>query len=110
VSPDGFTILVGRNSRQNDELTFHTAAPDDVWLHARGVPGAHVIIRSHGRPLPPATLQRAAELAAYYSAARDEPEVVVSVVPRRRVRRQPGGHPGQVTYTGEETVRARPRP
>ncbi len=110
VSPDGFTILVGRNSHQNDELTFHTAAPDDVWLHARGVPGAHVIIRSHGRPLPPATLQRAAELAAYYSAARDEPEVVVSVVPRRRIRRQPGGHPGQVTYTGEETIRARPRP
>ncbi len=110
VSPDGFTILVGRNSRQNDELTFRIAAPDDLWLHARGVPGAHVIVRCQGHPVPPATIQRAAELAAYYSAARDEPEVMVSVVPRRRVRRQPGGRPGQVIYTGEETVRVRPRP
>lgn len=110
ISPDGFTILVGRNSRQNDELTFRTATPDDLWLHARGVPGAHVIVRCHGHLVPPATIQRAAELAAYYSAARDEPEVIVSVVPRRRVRRQPGGHPGQVIYTGEETVRVQPRP
>jgi len=69
-----------------------------------------VIIRCHGQSVPPATLQRAAELAAYYSAARDEPEVIVSVVPRRRVRRVPGGRPGQVTYTGEETIRVRPRP
>ncbi len=110
ISPDGFTILIGRNSRQNDELTFKIAAPDDLWLHARGVAGAHVIVRGHGRPVPSATIQRAAELAAYYSAARNEPEVLVSVVPRRRVRRQPGGHPGQVTYAGEETVRVRPRP
>ncbi len=110
TTPEGFTILVGRNSRQNDEITFRVAAPDDLWLHARGVPGAHVIIRSRGRPVPETTLRRAAELAAYYSAARDEPDVLVSVVPRRRVRRQPGGHPGQVTYTGEETIRVRPRP
>ncbi len=110
TSPDGFVILVGRNSRQNDELTFRVAAPDDLWLHARDVPGAHVIIRSQGRSVPPSTIQRAAELAAYYSAARDESSVIVSVVPRRRVRRQPGGRPGQVTYTGEETVRVRPRP
>jgi predicted ribosome quality control (RQC) complex YloA/Tae2 family protein len=110
ISPDGFTILVGRNSRQNDELTFRTAAPDDLWLHARGVPGAHVIICCQGRPIPPTTIQRAAELAAYYSAARDEPEVIVSIVPRRRVRRQPGGHPGQVLYNGEKTVRVRARP
>ncbi|MCD6289882.1 MAG: NFACT family protein [Anaerolineae bacterium] len=110
TTTDGFAILVGRNSRQNEEITFRIAAPDDLWLHARGVPGAHVIIRGGGRSIPPSVIQRAAELAAYYSAARGEPEVLVSVVPRRRVRRLPGGHPGQVTYTGEETVRVHPRP
>lgn len=110
VMPDGTIILVGRNSRQNDEITFRVAGPDDLWLHARGVPGAHVIIRSHGRPVADEVLQRAAELAAYYSAAREDPEVVVSVVPRRRVRRLRGGRPGQVTFTGERTLRVRPRP
>ncbi|MEA3459619.1 MAG: NFACT RNA binding domain-containing protein, partial [Chloroflexota bacterium] len=68
-SPDGFTILVGRNSRQNEEVTFDRAAPDDLWLHVKGVPGSHVVVKAAGQEVPQATLRRAAELAAYYSKA-----------------------------------------
>jgi predicted ribosome quality control (RQC) complex YloA/Tae2 family protein len=107
-SPDGWMIWVGRGSRQNDELTFRRARPDDWWLHARGVPGAHVIARGEGKEMPPATLQRAAELAAYYSRARDEAGVPVDVTRRRYVRRIPGAAPGLVTYTHEQTVRVAP--
>ena len=107
--PDGLVALVGRNSRQNEELTFGLAAPDDLWLHARGVPGAHVIVRCQGKPASEAAILRAAELAAYYSAAQTEADALVVVVPRRRVRRLPGGHPGQVIYSGERTLRVRPR-
>lgn len=106
---DGSVALVGRNSRQNEELTFDLAAPDDLWLHVRGLPGAHVIVRCQGKPASEAAILRAAELAAYYSAARAEADVLVVVASRRRVRRLPGGHPGQVIYSGERTLRVRPR-
>jgi predicted ribosome quality control (RQC) complex YloA/Tae2 family protein len=113
-SSAGWLIWVGRSSRQNDELTFKRARSDDWWLHARGVPGAHVIVRGEGQArageeLPPATLQRAAELAAYYSQARDEASVPVDVTRRRYVRRISGAAPGLVTYTHEQTLRVAPR-
>ncbi|MFC2036517.1 NFACT family protein [Chloroflexota bacterium] len=109
TSPDGHAILVGRNSRQNDEVTFRRANGDDWWFHARGVPGAHVIVRSAGKILPPATLQRAAELAAYFSRLRIESDVPVDYTRRRRVRRIPGAAPGLVTCTQEQTIRVVPR-
>ncbi len=109
TSPDGLTILVGRNSRQNDEITFRRAKGDDWWFHARGVPGAHVIVRSQGQGLPPDTIQRAAELAAYFSRLRDEPDVVVDYTHRRHVRRIPGAAPGLVTYSHEQSIRVGPR-
>ena len=71
TSPDGFLILVGRNSRQSDRVTFRRAKADDWWFHARGVPGSHVIVRSEGESLPPDTVRRAAELAAYFSRSRE---------------------------------------
>jgi predicted ribosome quality control (RQC) complex YloA/Tae2 family protein len=108
-SPDGWEIWVGRGSRQNDELTFRRARPSDWWLHARGVPGAHVVVRDRGGEVPPRTLQRAAELAAYYSRARGEASVAVDATRRRYVRRIPGAAPGLVTYTHEQTLRATPR-
>ena len=109
TSPDGLTILVGRNSRQNDEVTFQRARGDDWWFHARGVPGAHVIVRAQGLPLPPDTVQRAAELAAYYSRSRGEADVAVDFTRRRQVRRIRGAAPGLVSYAGEQTVRVIPR-
>jgi predicted ribosome quality control (RQC) complex YloA/Tae2 family protein len=108
TSPDGLPIWVGRNSRQNDEVTFRRAMSDDWWFHTRGVPGAHVIVRSIGQPLPEATIRRAAELAAFYSQLRDELDVAVDYTRRRYVRRIPGAAPGLVTYSQERTLRVKP--
>jgi predicted ribosome quality control (RQC) complex YloA/Tae2 family protein len=110
ISEDGMTILIGRNSRQNEEVTFRRASPDDLWLHARGVPGGHVLIKSGGRPVAERTLRQAARLAAWYSAGRSEGDVPVDVVSRKQVRRVAGGkaRPGMVTYRGEETLRVEP--
>jgi predicted ribosome quality control (RQC) complex YloA/Tae2 family protein len=111
VSEDGFVIWVGRNSRQNELVTFRRASGDDLWLHARGVPGGHVVIKTGGRTVPERTLRLAAQLAAGQSAARDEVDVPVDVVPRRRVHRLPGSkaRPGMVTYRDAETLRVKPR-
>ena len=109
TSPDGLQVLVGRNSRQNDEITFRRAKGDDWWFHARGVPGAHVIVRTQGQPLPGDTIQYAAGLAAHYSRLRKEVDVAVDYTQRRQVRRIRGAAPGLVTYSGEQTVRVAPR-
>lgn len=104
TSSDGLTIVVGRSARQNHEATFRQATPGDLWLHAVDVPGAHVIVQSGGREVPQATLERAAELAAYYSAARGEGRVLVAYTERRYVRPIRGAGPGMVTYRNEETI------
>jgi predicted ribosome quality control (RQC) complex YloA/Tae2 family protein len=101
---DEFTVHVGRNARQNEEVTFKRAAPDDLWLHVRGQPGAHVIIKTGGRTVPEDVIRRAAALAARHSPARGEARVSVDVVERRFVRRLRGGRPGLVTYRNERTI------
>ncbi len=109
TTAEGFTVLVGRNSRQNDQVTFDLARPNDLWLHARGWPGAHVVIRNGGQPVSEASLQQAAGLAAYFSAGRAENWVDVIVTERRRVRRAAGGRPGMVVVSGERVLRVRPQ-
>ncbi len=104
---EGFVIWVGRNSRQNAAV-LERAAPNDLWLHARGVPGGHVILVTGGRPVPQETLERVAALAAHYSAARGEGRVPVDVTERRYVRPIPAAGPGQVTYRGESTLSVAP--
>jgi predicted ribosome quality control (RQC) complex YloA/Tae2 family protein len=103
-SVNGMEIIVGRNARQNDHLTFNVANASDLWLHARDVPGAHVVIRSGGQAVDGETLQAAAQLAAYYSQRRGDGAVPVAVTPRRFVTRVAGGRPGQVHLRQEETV------
>jgi predicted ribosome quality control (RQC) complex YloA/Tae2 family protein len=110
ATAEGLVIWVGRNARQNEEVTFSKGKPDDLWLHARGVPGAHVIIKSGGRAVPTGVLQRAAALAAYYSKARGEGRALVDVTERRHVRKAKGGKPGMVTYRNESPVEAVPAP
>jgi predicted ribosome quality control (RQC) complex YloA/Tae2 family protein len=80
-----------------------------LWLHARGVPGAHVIIKSGGRNVPNAVIMRAASLAAYYSAARDQAYVPVDITERRYVRKIKGGKLGMVTYRNESTLSVPPQ-
>lgn len=108
VSSDGFTIYVGRSAGQNEQVTFQLAAPDDLWLHTRNIPGAHVIVK--GSDVPERTLEEAAGLAAYFSSARADTAVEVEVARRRHVKRVPGGPTGLVTYHGERTLRVAPRP
>jgi predicted ribosome quality control (RQC) complex YloA/Tae2 family protein len=104
-----FTIWIGRNARQNEIVTFQKAAKDDLWLHARGVPGAHVVIKRAGQDIPAEVVQRAAQWAAHQSAARGNAHVDVDVTRVRSVRRIKGGAPGQVVYTDETTLNVEPR-
>jgi predicted ribosome quality control (RQC) complex YloA/Tae2 family protein len=107
-SRDGFTVLVGKNSRQNEEVTFHQASANDIWLHARGVPGSHVIVKVAGREVPGGTLDEAARLAAYYSQARGSTSVAVDYTLQRHVKHMKGGGPGMVIYEREKTIYAEP--
>ncbi|MBK8027884.1 MAG: DUF814 domain-containing protein [Chloroflexi bacterium] len=110
VTEDGFVIWIGRNSRQNDQVTFDKGGPIDLWLHARGVAGSHVIVKNDGRRIPDTVIEAAAALAAYYSASRTEAKVLVDVTDRRYVRKIKGGRPGMVTYSHEQTRTVTPRP
>lgn len=104
LSPEGFLILVGRNARQNEIVTFKEAGRDDLWLHVRDAPGAHVIIRCGGQPVHAETRRIAAQLAAYFSQQRGEQGVPVAVTRRRFVTRMPGRRLGQVQFRNEETI------
>lgn len=104
-APDGARILVGRNARQNDALTFTIARADDLWLHVRGAPGSHVVIQSDGRAPAQETVLLAAQLAAWHSDKRGDGMVDVIVAERRRLSRPPGGRPGQVIVREERVVR-----
>lgn len=110
TSSDGFTILVGKNNKQNDYLLTRLARPEDLWLHAQGVPGSHVIVRAQGRQVPEATLLEAASLAAYYSRSRQSPKVAVDYTPVKNVHKPRGARPGFVTYTGQRTLLVKPQP
>lgn len=106
---DGYILWVGRNSRQNDLVTFKHGRPDDWWLHARGVPGAHVVLRNDGRRIPESLLEAAAAIAAHYSASRGESRVLVDRTRCKYVKKIKGGGPGMVTYRNEETISVVPR-
>jgi hypothetical protein len=105
----GIEVLVGRGARANDELTYDIAKPDDVWMHARDVTGAHVVMRWSQEGAPPARdLHEAAALAAWYSRARGSVVVPVDWTRRRHVRRARGGPPGRALVERAQTVMARP--
>jgi predicted ribosome quality control (RQC) complex YloA/Tae2 family protein len=106
---NGNDIFVGRSGADNDHITFDVAGQDDTWLHARGVPGSHVIVRwcGHDRE-DEATLMRAAEIAAWFSKSRSSGRVEVDITARRHVRKIKGSGPGLVTYQNERTVSVRP--
>jgi predicted ribosome quality control (RQC) complex YloA/Tae2 family protein len=99
---------VGRTGQQNEHVTFDIAAPGDLWLHARNMPGAHVILRWNG-PDDDQILEQAASLAAWYSDGRGSTTVPVDITERRFVRKLRGAGPGMVTYRNERTVNVRPR-
>ena len=108
TSSDGCQILVGGSARGNERVTFQLGTASDLWLHARGVPGAHVVLKLGGREPPRGALLEAARLAARHSQARDSTRVPVDYTLLRYVKKVKGGPPGLVTYTQERTVRVDP--
>ena len=109
TTSDGFTVLVGRNNRQNDQLSLKTARRDDLWLHVQKFHGTHVIIACAGVQPPDGTITEAAELAAYYSEARESQNVPVDVTPVRCLRKPNGAKPGMVLYEVYTTIYITPR-
>lgn len=110
TSTDGYPIYVGRNNRQNEELTFRTARKDDLWCHASKVHGSHVIIACGGTTPPDNTITQAAQLAAYYAETTGGRNVPVDVTTVKQVKKIPNGKPGMVIYHTYKTVIANPYP
>ena len=108
TSPDGYTILIGRNNVQNDKLTMKTAEKTDIWLHTKNIPGSHVIIRTNGENPPDETILYAARLAAFHSKAKSSSQVPVDYVPVRFVKKPAGSKPGKVIFTNNRTVYVTP--
>ena len=108
LATDGQTIiLVGRNNLQNDELTFKIAKKDELWFHAKDIPGSHVVITGNLQPSDEVKTD-AAELAAYFSKARLSNLVQVDMIEIKKLNKPTGGKPGFVTYTGQKTLRVTP--
>jgi hypothetical protein len=103
----GLSVFVGRGAKENHELTFGRAGPDDYWLHARDVPGAHVILRDRDGRANADDLREAAEIAAFFSGSRAEAQADVHLARRKHVR--PAGGAGRVQVTHGETLRVKPR-
>ncbi len=108
ISSDGYTILAGKNNRQNDLLTMKTAAPDDIWLHTKDIPGSHVLICGAKGNAPETTLLEAATIAAFLSKAKSGAKVAVDYAPRKHVRKPNGAKPGMVVYEGYNTLLVSP--
>ena len=105
TSSDGLAIYVGRNARENDELTFELAKSDDLWLHARGTPGSHVVVRlEKGNDPPPETIRDAATLALLYSDLKKSGKGDVIYTRRKWVKKAKGQAPGAVTVSQEKSV------
>ncbi|MBR5328575.1 MAG: NFACT family protein [Firmicutes bacterium] len=107
----GYTILIGRNNKQNDRLTLKTAQKDDLWFHTKNIPGSHVIIRKKdNEEIPEEVIYRAAQYAAYHSKAQSSPKVPVDYTEVKQVKKPNGAKPGMVIYFEQTTIMAEPMP
>ena len=110
LASDGKTIIyVGRNNLQNEELTFKMARKEELWFHAKDIPGSHVVISGNLDPSDEVKTD-AAELAAYFSKGRLSNLVQVDMIEVKKLNKPTGGKPGFVTYTGQKTLRVTPDP
>lgn len=107
--PDGFEALAGKTDLDNEILSLRLAAPNDLWFHAHGVSGSHVILRHPERIKPDKTIIKiAAALAAWHSKARNAGTVPVCYTEAKNVGKPRGAKPGSVTATRERTIKVRP--
>jgi predicted ribosome quality control (RQC) complex YloA/Tae2 family protein len=104
ISSTGLEIYVGKNNIQNDYLTIKFAGPNDIWLHTKEIPGSHVIVQTAGKQIDDTTLEEAANLAAFYSKAKNSTKVPVDYTIRKNVRKPNGSKPGMVIYENNKTV------
>lgn len=110
VSSDGYEILVGRGSRDNDHLTFRIARPNDLWLHAGDYPGSHVIVRNPTRKeIPQRTMIEAAQLAGKFSQAGDDTKVVIHYTQRKFLSKPKGAAPGLVRMSSFRSITIEPK-
>ena len=93
---DGFVVYLGRDAKSNDHLTFNVADEEDIWMHVKGVPGSHVVIRVRENLPTETTIKKAAELAKKNSKAKDKEHATVVYCQRRFVKKDPGMNDGQV--------------
>lgn len=109
IECQGWDILVGKSAAGNDYLTTKIARPNDLWLHAEGMPGSHVLIKNpEAGEIPPAVFAKAASLAAFYSKGRAAGKVAVTYTPAGQVKKPKGAKPGLVTLRARKTVMAAP--
>lgn len=108
LSDDGFTILVGRNNMQNDQLTLKDSRGRDMWFHTKNIPGSHTIVVSNGQDIPDSTLTQAAVLAATNSRAVESSQVPVDYTQIKNIKKPRGAKPGMVIYTVYQTAYVTP--
>ena len=101
---DGFTVLVGRNNRQNDKLTMKDANNNDIWFHTKNIPGSHTVLVTDGKAPTETAMEEAAVLAAQHSRAKDSAQVPVDYTQIRYVSKPQGAKPGMVIYVQYKTV------
>lgn len=109
TAPNGMAVYVGKNNYQNDRLTFKLADPNDLWLHAKDIPGSHVILRTGGEAPDEASIEFAARLTARFSKASASSNVPVDCAKRRHVKKPSGAKPGFVIYTNQRTLFVTPQ-
>ena len=104
TTTDGSVVLVGRNNRQNDQLTLKTAKNYDIWFHVKNMPGSHVILLTNGKEASPSAMEEAAVLAAHYSRGKDSSQVPVDYTYAKHVTKPQGAKPGRVIYVQYKTL------
>lgn len=109
TTSDGTRIMVGRNNRQNDQLTLKIANKNDIWLHTQNIPGSHVILETGGKEPTLEVLKEAAQLAAYHSKARNSAQVPVDYCQVRYVKKPAGAKPGMVIFSNQHTLYVVPK-
>jgi len=102
---NGYTLYVGKNNIQNEKLTFKTAKPHDIWLHAKNFHASHAVLVTNGDTIDESVVQTAAEIAIYYSAVKTSNAVECDYTERKNVKRHPSGTLGLVTYTNYKSIR-----
>jgi len=106
---DGYTVLVGKNNIQNDELTFKLSSKTDLWLHTKDIPGSHVILKCNNQEPTDTAIQEAAMIAAYHSKGQTSSQVPVDYTPIKQVKKISGGKPGMVIFHTNKTLYVTPK-